>query len=181
MKDRIKDLARLLDVPTWLVKESLGMPLEECPANSVEEAKLDYIYADKESEEERAALKKLNAFLLKIITTANIEKIQEVYSLAREFGIYEIEVAALYKWNELARECVDKAKTDEELKMAYEKTPKNSSSRRAALEKKSRWALKSLEEARTLDEYVRACKRAPKDSDTKRYIIKYIYDSFFKK
>jgi len=50
MKDIVKNLAKLLDVPIWLVKESVGIKLEECHSGSIEEVKMAYLDADKGSE-----------------------------------------------------------------------------------------------------------------------------------
>lgn len=180
MRDKIEDLAKLLDVPAWLVKESLGIPLEECSALTLEQAKVAYIDADKGNEEERAAWLKLEALLKVALKTDKIEELVEIYSLAKEYKIHDVEIDALHRWDDLSAEEVAEAQIDEELKKAFERTPKDSGSRRAAIEKKSQWALKDLNEAITLEDCIEAGKRAPKDSDTKRYIIKKIYDSFFK-
>jgi len=179
MKDIVKNLAKLLDVPIWLVKESVGIKLEECHSGSIEEVKMAYLDADKGSEEERTAQEKLKMLLLNQLKNVGTKGMKDIYYIAKELEIYEVEIAAFHSWDELAMEYVEKAQTDEELKLAYDNTPKNSNSRRAAIEKKSKWSLNDLKQAKSLDEHIRACKRAPNNSEAKRVAIRHIFEDFF--
>jgi hypothetical protein len=180
MKEIVKKMVHLLDVPTYLVKEVVGLPLENCFLNSIEELKMAFIDADEDSEEWWVVGEKLRSLLVKEIKKNNLEKIKEIYFLAKELEFPDVEIIALRYWDDLALEEVEKAITDEELKVAFGKTPKTGNSRRIALEKKSQWALKDFDAAKNLAEAAKACKRAPKNSEAKRFIVKGIYDLYFK-
>jgi len=117
--------------------------------------------------------------LLNQLKNVGTKGMKDIYYIAKELEIYEVEIAAFHSWDELAMEYVEKAQTDEELKLAYDNTPKNSNSRRAAIEKKSKWSLNDLKQAKSLDEHIRACKRAPNNSEAKRVAIRHIFEDFF--
>ena len=183
MKDRINDLAKLLGLPTWLIKESVGIPLPECSVAYIDQAKRELVDADPDSEEERAAYERLRDLLdkeLKGFKGYSLEKAREIYSIAKEFENPELEVEAHHRWNDLAGEEVEKAKNMKELLIAFDKTPKNGSSRRAALEKQSSFALSDFRKAQTKEDLVSACNKAPKESEAQRVIIKKIYELYFK-
>ena len=93
----IKKMAKELAVPEWKIKEGLGIPLKDCGARSVTDAKKAYECAEFMSEEERAAFlswKSLSFALLDLAHSA--KECEEIYFLSPDDS--EIKEASLMKW-----------------------------------------------------------------------------------
>lgn len=176
---KIRKLAHLCDAPTWLIKESIGIPLEHLSAESFREIKMAYVDADEDSEEQHVAFEKLRSMLLTELKTSRLTRTKEIYDLAIEFNIHDVKVEALHHWNDLSLDEVQTAKNYEQLDLAYERAHSSSSAKRAALEKRAQWAEEDFKKAHTFDRMLKACKNAPQGSETKRKIIKEIYQRYF--
>jgi len=104
-------LAALLDVPIWLVKESLGIPFEKCTSSSLGSAILALENADRDSDEERAAFIKAEELILESLEkVSSIESLKELYSTAHRFlRGSEAEKKILKKWNEISLKLLEAA------------------------------------------------------------------------
>ncbi|MFZ4632124.1 MAG: hypothetical protein ACOYL8_02870 [Patescibacteria group bacterium] len=183
MKDlekKIGRISRILGVPTWLVKESIGIPLESLSDYSYQAVKTAYIDSDEGSEEQRASLERLISMLATELKSSSLLRTKEIYDLALEFHINEIKVEAFHRWDDLSLEEVVEARDYKELRIAYDRTHISGSARRAAIEKRAQWAKQEFLKAHTFDKLSKACKHAPEESDIQREIIKAIYELYFK-
>lgn len=178
---KINKIAKSVDLPIWLVKESLGIPLAKMPDNSFSVIKLAYLDADNDSEEQRVAYEKICLMLKQELRSSNLLRTKEIYELAIEFQIPEIKIDALYHWNDLSTDEVAVAKNYEELELAHDRAHPSSSARRDAIEKQTKFAERDYLRAHTFPGFVNACKHAPRNSDLQRKIIKTIYERYFER
>ena len=166
-------------LPSWLIKEAIGLPLPECNRSSFEEIKRNYIDADKNSEEERAYFNNFSILLKKKLELGNLEIAKEIYEISIELEMDEIKELALSRWNDLSSEEVAMAKTYSGLDLAYDRSHKNSQARREVVSKKIQWATREFFEANTLIRLQKACSHAPENSEIQKRIIKEIYQRYF--
>lgn len=176
---KIKKIAKAVDVPIWLVKESLGIPLVKISDSSFALVKLAYLDADNDSEEQRVAFEKLSLMLMQELETSSLSRTKEIYELSIEFQIPEIKIEALDHWNDLSSDEVAAAKNYEALEIAHDRSHPSSSARREAIEKQIKFVERDYSKAHTFTSLVKACKHAPKDSDIQRLIIKTIFQRYF--
>lgn len=175
---RIRKIAHLLKVPAWLVKESVGIPLEQLRDFSFLAVKTTFIDADEGSEEQHVAREKMCAILMAELKSSSLLRTKTIYELSLEFELHEIKIEASHRWNDLSHEEVLAAKDYEQLSLAYERTHPGSGARRAASEKMAKWAERDFSKAKTFDQKIRACKNAPNKSEAKRLMIKIVYEQY---
>ena len=126
MKD-LEALSKRTGIPVAHFKEALGIPLETCHAETIDEAQVAYRKAPHGSETEKAALAKWNALSMKELAAAKtVDEAQIAYRNASHYS--EAEKAALVKWIELCT-------TIAEAETAYVKAPSGSEAEKAALRK----------------------------------------------
>jgi len=176
---KIKRLSQICGAPIWLVKESLGIPLETLPNASFEDLKMVCIDADEDSEEQYVALEQIRLMFLIDLKSSSLSRAKEIYELALELDLGDVKIEASQRWNDLSLDEVKRAKDYEQLDLASERAHPNSSAKRAALEKRAQWAERDFLKAHTLESMSQACRNAPQRSEIKKEIIKEIYIRYF--
>lgn len=113
-KKQLKKLAALVDAPVWFVKESLGIPIEKCPAHSLEGAALSLETADDGSDEERAAFILIEELLsASLAKRPSLEKLKEIFSVAHRFMKgSQLEKDILDKWDKESLSLIKASKKD---------------------------------------------------------------------
>ena len=152
----VNDMAKVTGIPSFKIKEALGIPISAtCAASTVEEAERACNNAPSGSEAKKVALERWNKLSLKeAVEASTVEEVRKAYNNAPRGS--EAEKAALEKWNKLSLKEVGEASTVEEAEKAYRNAPIESEAEKAALK---RWILL----ASTVEEAVEVYKKAHED------------------
>ena len=137
-KKQIKKLAALVDAPIWLIKESLGIPIEKCTAHSLTYAILALENADSDTDEERAAFLRMEEILLdSLLKEPSVDKLREIFLVAHKFMRgSQIEKDILDKWDEEALTLITAAGDNvSRLVKICKASPKKGKAKRIAIKK----------------------------------------------